>query len=285
MQNDNIVIGNEFLSVEISPRGAEMMRVTDARGTERLWDGDPAYWTGRAPVLFPYAGGLVEDRYELDGKVYENCPKHGFAKVSRFTVEKADRTSAVFLLTEKRDIYPFDYAFRVSYALEGKSIRVAYSCSNPGTAPLYYSVGCHEAYAAPGGIEHYRLVFPEDEHFLHSVLQGSQITTELKSMAPDGKVLPLKEEQFTIDAMVFLSLKSRSVRLENDLNDDWVEITYPGHPYLLVWKKPQAPYVCVEPWVNPPAYTTDPVSLKDKRGIQCLQPGETGTHEHVIRFS
>lgn len=285
MQPDDIVIKNESLTVTVSPLGAEMRSVTDARGTERLWNGDPAYWTGRAPVLFPYAGGLKEDRYELDGKVYENCPKHGFAKVSRFTVEKADDTSAVFLLTEKTEFYPFDYAFRVSYALEGSSIRVSYSCTDTGTAPLYYSVGCHEAYAAPGGIEHYRLVFPEDESFMHSVLRGSQITKDLVPMAPDGKVLPLKEEQFTIDAMVFLSLRSRSVRLENDLNDDRVEISYPGHPYLLVWKKPQAPYVCVEPWVNPPSYTTDPIDLKAKRGIQRLEPGETRVHEHVIRFS
>ena len=285
MQPDDIVIKNESLTVTVSPLGAEMRSVTDARGTERLWNGDPAYWTGRAPVLFPYAGGLKEDRYELDGKVYENCPKHGFAKVSRFTVEKADDTSAVFLLTEKTEFYPFDYAFRVYYALEGSSIRVSYSCTDTGTAPLYYSVGCHEAYAAPGGIEHYRLVFPEDESFMHSVLRGSQITKDLVPMAPDGKVLPLKEEQFTIDAMVFLSLRSRSVRLENDLNDDRVEISYPGHPYLLVWKKPQAPYVCVEPWVNPPSYTTDPIDLKAKLGIQRLEPGETRVHEHVIRFS
>ena len=282
---ENIILKNECLTVEISPLGAEMKRITDAAGKDRLWNGDPAYWANTAPVLFPYAGGLVEDRYELDGQTYENCTKHGFAKFSLFTVEKAEDTCAVFLLTEKKDIYPFDYEFRVSYALEGSSIRVTYSCHNPGNKPLYYSVGCHEAYAAPGGIEHYRLVFPEDETFLHSVLQGSQITTELVPMAPDGKVLPLKEEQFVIDAMVFLSLKSRSLRLENDLNRDWVEITYPDHPYLLVWKKPQAPYVCVEPWVNPPSYTTDSISFKDKRGIQCLQSGETGSHVHVITFS
>ncbi len=285
MEPENIIIRGDRLTVEISPLGAEMKRVTDFRGAERLWSGDPAYWANTAPVLFPYAGGLIGDAYEHEGKVYRGCPKHGFAKFTPYKTEKACESAATFLLSEKKDIYPFDYEFRVGYALEGSALSVTYSCLNTGKEPLYYGVGCHEAYSAPGGIEHYRLVFPEDEVFEHSVLQGSQITHELIKMAPDGKVLPLKEEQFAVDAMVFLSLKSRKARLENDLNGDWVEVSYPGFPALLVWKKPEAPYVCIEPWVNPPAYVDDSPVLKEKRGIQCLAPGEERTHTHVITFS
>lgn len=285
MQPDDIVIKNESLTVTVSPLGAEMRSVTDARGRERLWNGDPAYWTGRAPILFPYAGGLIGDRLEHEGRVYENCPKHGFARFCRFTPVSVGKDEAVLTLTEKNGIYPFDYAFTVRYALQGSGILIDYTCRNTGKKPLYYSVGCHEAYSAPGGIEHYRLTFPEEEKFLAHPVIGSQIAHEGVPAAPKGKTLPLKEEQFTVDAMVFLDMKSREARLENDLNGDWVRVSYEGFPYLLVWKVPRAPYVCIEPWVNPPAFTDDTAVFADRKGIQCLEPGEEKTHRHAITFS
>lgn len=282
---EDILISNEELTVAVSPLGAEMRRVTDARGAERLWNGDPAYWKGRAPVLFPYAGGLIGDSLVHEGRTYEGCPKHGFARFCEFSLGTVKKDEASFTLTEKNENYPFDYAFTVRYALEGKSILVDYTCLNTGSKPLYYSVGCHEAYSAPGGIEHYRLAFPEEESFLCSPVIGSQISHDAFPAAPKGKTLPLKEEQFTIDAMVFLGLKSRKARLENDLNGDWVEVSYEGFPYLLVWKVPKAPYVCIEPWVNPPAFTDGTAVFRDREGIQCLGPGEQRTHRHVITFS
>ena len=63
-----ISIQNEYLCVEISTKGAELQSIRDTAGTERLWQGDPAFWTGRAPVLFPICGGLREDAYYLDGQ-------------------------------------------------------------------------------------------------------------------------------------------------------------------------------------------------------------------------
>ena len=53
-----ITIKNEALTVDISTIGAEMQSVREADGTERLWQGDPAFSAGRAPVMFPVCGGL-----------------------------------------------------------------------------------------------------------------------------------------------------------------------------------------------------------------------------------
>src|SRR5271154_5104625 len=78
-------IRSEALSVEISSLGAELQRITDSNGRQLLWDGDPAVWHGRAPILFPVIGLLVNGSYRLDGTVFP-MPKHGFARDSVFEI-------------------------------------------------------------------------------------------------------------------------------------------------------------------------------------------------------
>ena len=43
-------IHNDALTVAIDGLGAQLMSITAADGTEYLWNGDPAYWAGRAPA-------------------------------------------------------------------------------------------------------------------------------------------------------------------------------------------------------------------------------------------
>ena len=52
-----VTLKNEELTVKISTLGAEIQSIEDKNGVERLWQGDPAIWKGRAPILFPVAGG------------------------------------------------------------------------------------------------------------------------------------------------------------------------------------------------------------------------------------
>ena len=54
-------IENDFLRVSVDDTGAQLMAITAADGTEYLWNGDSAYWGGRAPNLFPYVGRLTND--------------------------------------------------------------------------------------------------------------------------------------------------------------------------------------------------------------------------------
>ena len=70
---------NENLTVIINSLGAEVVSVKDRNGRELWWNGDPAFWKGHSPILFPACGGLWNGKYSLNGKEY-NMPKHGFAK-------------------------------------------------------------------------------------------------------------------------------------------------------------------------------------------------------------
>ena len=43
---------------EIDTLGAQLVSYQDVVNTEYLWQGDPAYWKGQAPILFPIVGAL-----------------------------------------------------------------------------------------------------------------------------------------------------------------------------------------------------------------------------------
>jgi hypothetical protein len=42
--------------------GAQLSILRDPSGRELLWDGNPAFWNGRAPLLFPIVGTLAGGR-------------------------------------------------------------------------------------------------------------------------------------------------------------------------------------------------------------------------------
>ena len=54
----NTTLHNENVSVTLKSLGAELTSIKDASGTEYLWQGNPEFWSGQAPVLFPIVGCL-----------------------------------------------------------------------------------------------------------------------------------------------------------------------------------------------------------------------------------
>lgn len=283
IMDHHVFLQNEHLKVEISPLGAEIQSILDKDGTQRLWNGDAAYWTGRAPVLFPFAGGMKDDYFLYRGKKYP-IAKHGFARRKLFRAEEVTENTATFLLDEPIADYPFAYALRVRYTLMENAILVDYIVTNNGDDDMYYGIGCHEAYMTPGGVEHYRVVFDKKENLLNYPLENNCVGHVPTQMTFNEQVLPLKEEYFAIDALMFLEVRSRSVTLESDLNDKKVKVDFDGFDRLLIWKKPGAPFVAIEPWHNCPEFEDAGHELITKTGIVHLNPGEEKTHTHRITF-
>ena len=72
-------IQNEFLKATVSLYGAELQSLIAADGTEFLWQGDPAYWNERSPILFPYIGRMTNKSFYLDGELH-HMQNHGIRK-------------------------------------------------------------------------------------------------------------------------------------------------------------------------------------------------------------
>lgn len=276
-----ITIRSEELTVIISSAGAEIQSIKGRDGVERMYDGDPRFWANRAPILFPVAGGFRNDGYEWQGKWYD-MPKHGFIRPLEWQVESVKEKEAVFLLQQKNPGFPFEYDLRAIYTVSGNCLKVAYAVTNRDEAPFCFSIGSHEAYACPEGIEKYEIVFDEEETLRHSVLEGALNSHETVLIAENTRVLPLKYEYFAVDALVFRSLRSKGVTLRSACHGRTIRVDFPECPFLLLWTKPGAPYICIEPWCNGPDFVDAPAQIDQKPGFMRLEKGETITRTHTI---
>lgn len=281
-----ITLRNNTLCVTISPLGAEMQSVLDARQVERIWQGDPSFWTGRAPVLFPVAGKLKDNAYLLDGQKH-TLPQHGFARGRRFSVEHAAQDATTFLLRGdgSEPGFPFLYAFRVRYSIQENAIRVEYTVDNLDTRAFWYGIGAHEAYACPEGICAYALEFEKEETLTRRVLSGGLLTGETELVRNRCKLLPIEPSLFENDTQVYSSLASRAVTLRSVAHERTVRVEFADFDYLLIWTKPGAGFLCIEPWSNLPDFIDTDQDITKKPGIAKLSPGETRSHAHTITFS
>jgi len=278
-----VTLQNKELTVQICEVGAEMTAITAADGTAYLWCGDPAFWGKHAPVLFPICSALKNNEYHYNGKTY-TMGKHGYARTETFEVERVTDTEAVFLLRsdeKSRAEYPFEYELRIGYRLVGKTVEIAYDVTNPSQEPLYMSIGAHEAYACPEGIEAYEIVFPQAETLFTT--PDPLTSNDSLPVIENSMVLPLKEEDYSVDALIFRNgTKSDSLQLRNKQTGRGVEIRYEGFEHLLLWQPYQAPFICVEPWCGYPDTPEHDGDLVKKVGIHKVEGGDTFHRVHSI---
>ena len=55
------------LTAKVDSLGAQLISLQAENGFEHIWVGDPKYWRGQAPVLFPIVGALREGKTKIGG--------------------------------------------------------------------------------------------------------------------------------------------------------------------------------------------------------------------------
>ncbi len=246
-----ITLNNGIMAAEISEKGAEL-RVLLKNGKNYMWQGIPEIWSGVAPILFPICGGLKNDKFIYENKEY-TLNKHGYARFTVFETEKSGENSVTFLHksnAETLKCYPFEYELRVTYNLTESGIKVTYTVDNKTDGNMYFSIGSHEAYATPSGVEDYDIIFPENETLNAVMLDGNLLQKNTLPIIKNSRVLPLYDKYFLIDALVFKELKSREATLRNRKTGSFVNVKFDGKSYFLLWHKHGAPYICLEPWAG-----------------------------------
>ena len=278
-----VTLKNEKLIAEISELGAELKSLKKD-GSEYMWQGDPNVWSGTSPVLFPMLCSLRDDKYILNGREYK-LEKHGFARHKTFLVESATETSAVFLLKDDEDTlksFPFKFEFRVVFTLNEDSLKVEYRVKNLSEDTMYFSVGAHEAYMTPEGIEDYDIIFPEKEIFDSVLLNGGLLQKNNMLIAKNTNILPLYDKYFVLDTLIFRNLKSKSCILRNRKTERSVKIEFPDCDYLAVWHKMSAGYICIEPWSGLPDREDSNYDITEKEGIITLSGKGEYTNSHTV---
>ena len=282
---EQLILSNDLIKTTISTMGAELISVKK-NGIEKIWIGTPDVWPCHAPILFPICGGLKDDKYIYESKEY-TLQKHGYGRFTEFEVESKSAEKAVFLHRFNEETlkqFPFEYELRVIYTLEGSALKVDYNVKNLSNKEMYFSVGAHEGYYCPEGIEEYSVIFDKPEVLDSSILNGNLLEYNKTNVGENVCELPLKYEYFSVDALVFLNLKSKKVSLKNNKTGDVVGLEFENHNFFLLWTKPGANYICLEPWCGCPDFVDSDYEFKNKMGIIKLSGKTETTKTHRISF-
>ncbi|MGA2766397.1 MAG: aldose 1-epimerase family protein [Spirochaetia bacterium] len=275
-----ITLRNGFWSARISETGAELKSLFClGTGQEHVWHGDPAWWAGSAPVLFPVIGGLKGGEYRWEGKAYK-LPSHGFARVSEFSVTGTGEDFAELTLSSSpktREGYPFDFTLTVSFRLERAGIAVRYDVANTGAARMYFSIGSHPAFVVPfagGVLENYYVLFEREESLERWFFKDGLIEAgKTEEAFENSRVINLTRTVFDSGIMIFKHPASREFAIANSRSSHAVKVITDGVPFVGVWSKPGgAPFLCIEPWHGIPDMSDASGNLAEKEGILSLEP-------------
>ncbi len=275
-------IENEKLKVEINSTGAELYSLYSKKSnTEYLWQGDPAYWRGRAYNLFPFIGRMYEETFRYEGKEYHSRI-HGLARYFEFTLESQTESSLVFLFKDNEEThkeYPFAFEYRVFFILEGAVLTTRYEVTNTDDRTLICAFGGHPGINIPFGkgvFEDYYLEFSEKTAVKRQLLTETNSFMADKAVPyelVDGTKLPLRHELFANDAIILENTCSQ-VSVKSDKEDRYVSMKYDGFPFIGFWQvfNPTTPYICLEPWSALPGIDKTIVDLETKPHMTHVAP-------------
>ena len=74
------------------------------------------------------------------------------------------------------------------------------------------------------------------------------ITDHSVPMLENSATLRLHGRLFDDDALIFRNLNSNHTTLRSDVSGGILRVDFHEFPYLGIWAKPNAPFVCIEPW-------------------------------------
>lgn len=269
-----IKLQNTKLKATFNELGAELVSLINLEtGKEIIWEGNPEFWSGKSPVLFPTVGALKDDKYRFDGETYE-MPRHGFARRKIFEVKNSSENEVIFKLKsddETLKFYPFDFSLQIKYTLNENKLAVSYNVKNNSEKEMYVSLGAHPGFAidTKNGLKYddYEITFSDDEKLEIHPLIDNLISKETKTIDLDNRTLPLTYELFSKDALVMTNMKSKELILRNNQNAHKVIFSFSNFPYFGIWAAKNADFVCLEPWQGIADLENHNQELTEKFGI------------------
>lgn len=280
MQQNNIIIKNEYLTVIINKIGAEIVSIKVNDDTEIIHQSD-MFWNGSAPVLFPICGKLYDGNLRIGGVKYPLKP-HGFARDSEFNLMEFTEDLAVFSLIsneETKKIYPYDFELIITYKLLGKSIDVSYEIINDSKETMYFSIGSHEGYNCMSGLKNYVIEFETEERAVP--YSDSDCSFDFSDGAI--KTIKLSDELFTGSrSIIFKNPTSNALTLKSIDGKEKIRVEYEGFSYLVIWTKPNTQFVCIEPWCGMGEFDGFPKDISEKEGIEAIEENGQFEIHHII---
>lgn len=286
---------NKKLTVVFESKGATLHSIKDNDGVEYLWEGNPEYWSGQAPVLFPICGSIRDDKAQIGNRKQTNMPRHGVVRKKEFKCVEQTENSILFEIESNEEMlaqYPYEFKLGINYILEGKKITTRYIIENKDKEIMPFQIGGHSGFHCPlykeESYEDYELVFEQKETCTvpTPVTETGLIDMEHRSeFLKDTDTLPLKHDLFSVDAVILDQLKSRAVTLKSKKHNKGIRIDFNQFPYLILWSTAkEADFVALEPWIGLSTCSDEGDKFEEKRNIQYAQAGEVKEYEFHINI-
>ena len=147
----NVTLKNNKFTAVVTTHGAELIDFKDANGVSYIWSGDPAYWSGRNPLLFPIVGNLKDGKIRMDNQDYF-MGRHGFARDMEFDVVDQGDDFVVLELTSNEETlkkYPRNFVLQVRQTLDDDGFTTAFKVVNKDNQPMPFCIGAHTAFSCP----------------------------------------------------------------------------------------------------------------------------------------
>ncbi len=278
---------NGYINLAVSTLGAELLYIYGKKGTQFLWEGSEESWKNRAPVLFPICSGLKDDKYTHKGKAY-NMSKHGFGKLKEYVGEKLSDSKLKFTLfadEETKKNYPFDFELNIFYELVANKLNVTYRVKNLAEDEMYFSIGAHEGYYCPEGIEEYYLEFEKVRDLDRVITKNGLTTYETEQIVHSSKIFPLKTAYFIgRKSIIIKNTDLDKVILVHKNSSKRITVDFKGFSYFLLWTIPGEKYICLEPWHGICDFEGSNYEISEKGAIITLRGDEEFETVHTITF-
>ncbi len=279
-----------------SKYGAELVSFK-INGEEKVHQGENCadengriYWKRHWPVLFPTVGKCKKNQTIINGRTYE-MQQHGFARDMEFEpLTKLDNFHSYVFKSDKKliDKYPYEFSLTVTYRTDENKLTTIYKVINEGDTDMPFGIGGHPAFKIDReqlDKGNYYLEFEEEEdkiHFLYLV-DGLIGTEYAKNIIQNQKTIPLDIHSFDNDAIIMKGLKSNKVSLKNN-GKTILTMDFTGFPYLAVWTKPKAPFICIEPWMTTADNVNGSGVFRQKTDILLLPPKQEYECKYTVEF-
>ena len=279
-------MGGELVSFKLN--GEERIH----QGKECLDENGKVYWKRHSPVLFPVVGKLKKNQTIINGRIYE-MPQHGFARDFEFEpITNLDNFHSYVLKSNKNTLtrYPFEFELYTTYRLDENKLTTIYKVINTGKSNMPFCIGGHPAFqidyeSLKNG--DYYLEFEEDEdkiHFLY-LIDGLSGTDYARNIMVDKRRILLNKDSFNNDAIIMKGMTSAKVSLKRKSTDKKVlTMDFSEFPYLAIWSKPGAPFLCIEPWHGISDSIKSSGIFTEKNSIVLLKPKESFDCKYTVEF-
>ncbi|MCR4925426.1 MAG: aldose 1-epimerase family protein [Clostridiales bacterium] len=281
-----VSIKNSRIKADVTTAGGQLTSIVDANAVEYLWQGNPEYWNGQAPPLFPMAGVLRNKRAIMPNGKECILERHGLVRKQEFSILDQSATSVIMRVTSNEETlkaFPYEYEFRAAYSINDKTLTTEFTAINIGKEDMPFTLGGHPAFNCPltekEKFEDYIVEFEKVETadcMTTDISTGLLYANKRDRILDNTNILPMSHKLFEVDSIPFDSLKSRRAKLYNPKTMRGVDMSFERLDYFVVWSSRNGGnFVALEPWTGLATCDDEDDIFMHKRGAKILKPNES----------